>query len=358
MKVMIQQCIQLLSIITILTTLPVIASDTPGTDRQISLVIYSATDTNAIQPIINAFEKVEPTIHIEYKEFQTSELFSTIQNLPNNKMPDLVISSAMDLQIKLVNDGYAQPFIHPITQALPKWANWRNEAFGFTYEPVVMAYNKAAFNGKPIPQTHEELALAIRTNADFFMHRVGTYDIRLSGVGYLLASQDEINSSISSRLKENLGRVMTHLYCCSSEMIDQIATGELVFGYNVLGSYAINYALNTPTIGIIYPEDYTLVMSRVAFITKHAPHPNNAKTFLRYLLSLEGQQIIAEQSSLIALHPDARGQFTANSLQQNNPLQFKPIPLGAALMVYLDKLKQQRFINEWSNAILYDEVVP
>ncbi|MBN1005225.1 ABC transporter substrate-binding protein [Amphritea pacifica] len=354
MKFLLQQ----LTLIIALSTFTMMANAAQTTDPSSSLIIFSATDTNAMQPIIDAFKKASPELNIHYQEFQTNELFHAIQRLPEDQLPDLVISSAMDLQIKLVNDGYAQPFTDPVTEALPGWANWRNEAFGFTYEPVVMVYNKPAFQGKPLPNTHEKLALAIRNSNDFFMNRIGTYDIRVSGVGYLFASQDEINSSISSRLKENLGRVVANLHCCSSNIIEEVESGKLVFGYNVLGSYAIKYARTAPTIGIIFPEDYTLVMSRVAFITRQARHAQNAQSFLRYLLSVQGQQVIADKSGLIALHPGVDGPFTYSRLQRDYPLRFKPIPLGPALMVYLDQLKQRRFINEWSNAILYDVFVP
>lgn len=350
--------LQRLALIMALIPYAMLSHAEEATNQPSSLVIFSATDTSAMQPIIDAFTHISPAIKIHYHEFQTNDLFNAIQQLPEDQLPDLVISSAMDLQIKLVNDGYAQPFTDPVSETLPHWANWRNEAFGFTYEPVVMVYNKPAFQGIPLPNTHEKLALAIRSNNDFFMNRIGTYDIRLSGVGYLFASQDEINSSISSRLKENLGRVVTNLHCCSSNIIEEIASGKLVFGYNVIGSYAIKYAQTDPTIGIIFPEDYTLVMSRVAFITRQARHAANARSFLRYLLSLEGQQVIADKSGLIALHPNVKGPLTYSHLQRDYPLRFKPIPLGPALMVYLDHLKQRRFINEWNNAILYDVFVP
>ncbi|RTE67296.1 ABC transporter substrate-binding protein [Amphritea opalescens] len=350
--------LQRFALLIALTTFAMMVHSTETTDQSPSLVIFSATDTAAMQPIIDAFKQISPAIHIRYQEFQTNELFHAIQQLPEDQLPDLVISSAMDLQIKLVNDGYAQPFIDPITETLPRWANWRNEAFGFTYEPVAMVYNKPAFQDMALPNTHEKLALAIRSNNDFFMNRIATYDIRLSGVGYLFATQDEINSSISSRLKENLGRIVTKLDCCSSNIIEDTASGKLVLGYNVIGSYAMKYAQTNPTIGIIFPEDYTLVMSRVAFITRQARHVENARSFLRYLLSMEGQQIIADKSGLIALHPSAKGAFTYSHLQRDYPLRFKPIPLGPALMVYLDHLKQRRFINEWNNAILYDVFVP
>ncbi|MFC6672779.1 ABC transporter substrate-binding protein [Marinobacterium aestuariivivens] len=264
----------------------------------------------------------------------------------------------MDLQIRLVNDGFAQPFVDPVLEELPTWANWRNEAFGFTYEPVVFVYNKAAFAGRSLPATHEALATALRSDGEFFRHRVGSYDVRTSGVGYLVATQDEVTSSLSGRLKESLGRAFTQVYCCTSQLLDAIAEGDLVLGYNLLGSYALAHARRDPRIGVIVPEDYALVVSRVALITKNAPNPAGAERFLRFLLSYQGQQVIAQNGELVALHPRASGPFSIAALGTEQPLNFHPITLGPALMVYLDQSKRRRFIIEWQNALLYDPVAP
>ncbi len=49
--------------------------------------------------------------------------------------PDLAISIAIDLQVKLVNDGYAARARMPETRRGPGWSRWRDELFGFTMEP-------------------------------------------------------------------------------------------------------------------------------------------------------------------------------------------------------------------------------
>lgn len=344
---------QLIFLFLSLLTLPCTASPANR-----PLLIFSATDTLAIQPLIDAFTQAHPAVDVRYREFQTTDLFNTLTTLPSQQMPDLVISSAMDLQIRLVNDGYAQAFSSPNTQSLPVWANWRNEAFGFTYEPAVMVYNKRAFGDKPVPTTHEALTAALRADAAFYKNRVGTYDIRKSGVGYLFASQDEVSSSTNGRLKENLGRAMTKVYCCTSEILDAIANGSLVLGYNLLGSYALDRARQDPRIGVIMPEDYTLVMSRVAFITRAAHNPDAAKAFLDYLLSQQGQALMSQKSGLIAINPHIEGDLSVTNVQANNALKFLPIKLGPALMVYLDQIKRRRFLTEWENALLYDVTVP
>ena len=59
------------------------------------------------------------------------------------------------------------------------------------------------------------------------------------------------------------------------------------------------------------PKDYTLVTSRVAFISAKAKNPNAAQLFLDYLLSKRGQTIIANQAELYSLRDDVTGEATA-----------------------------------------------
>lgn len=316
-----------------------------------ALDIYSATDYRAIAPMLKDFKKRYPDIQVNYREFNTLQLYQAIKALPRDQLPDVVISSAMDLQVRLVNDGYAQPIDDPALDELPAWAKWRNEAIGFTYEPIVFVYNKLAFKDKAVPLTHESLASSLRSSDEFYTHKVGSYDVRRSALGYFIATQDEVASSISGRLQESLGRTVTQVYCCTSQILDDIADKKLVLGYNMLGSYALARAKRDPRIGVVIPEDYTLVVSRVAFISKTAKHVANAKRFLHYLISKQGQKIMSEQSELIALSANI------DSLSKRLPslkatINFHPIPVGPALMVYLDQSKKEKFIQGWEAGLL------
>ncbi|WP_417537622.1 ABC transporter substrate-binding protein [Marinomonas sp.] len=315
------------------------------------LTIYSATDLKAISPVLLAFKVQNPNIKLEYHEFNTQELDRAIRVKSLENQPDVVISSAMDLQIRLVNDGYAQPIKDEILEVLPSWANWRNEVVGFTYEPIVFVYNKAAFKDKIVPLTHESLASVMRSGDDFFIHRVGSYDARYSGIGYLVATQDEVTSSISGRLQESLGRARTQVYRQTASLLDDIASGKLIFGYNLLGSYSFAREKYDDRIGVVIPQDYALVVSRAAFISKYAKHALNAQRFMSFLMSAEGQSVIANQSELVALNPDIEALVSRQNIYDQT-INFHPIPLGPALMVYLDDSKRRRFIKAWENALL------
>ena len=311
------------------------------------LDIYSATDTAAIQPVIDAFERRYPTIDIRYNEYESTTLFNA---LTNDALPDadVVISSAMDLQIRLVNDGYARTLDIPEIQQLPPWSHWRHEAFGFTFEPVVFAYNKAAFADTWVPNSHDVLVNALRNDAERYYGRVGSYDIRLSGTGYFVATQDTVVSSISGRMLESLARAASRTYCCTSDMLDDLGTGKLILAYNLLGSYALARAREDSRIGVIMPEDYTLVISRVALVPKQTDAFEAAQTFVRFLLSREGQQIIGQSSNLIALRADISGPSSIAAISENKQLRFHPIKTGLPIMTFQDRMKRERFIREWT----------
>lgn len=316
------------------------------------LEIYSATDLSAISPVLAAFETMYPDIEVVYREFNTQELDQAIRAKPLNDQPDVVISSAMDLQVRLVNDGYAQPILDTAVEELPSWANWRNEVIGFTYEPIVFVFNRAAFENKSVPFTHETLASVMRRDDDFFARRVGSYDARRSGIGYLVATQDEVTSSISGRLQESLGRARTKVYGETASLLDDIATGELIFGYNLLGSYSLARAKRDNRIGVVIPRDYALVVSRAAFISKQSKNALNAQRFVSFLISHEGQKVISERSELVALETNVDALAPKQKGAGGYTINYHPISLGPALMVYLDDSKRRRFIQEWENALL------
>lgn len=311
--------------------------------------VYSATDTIAVTELIAHFERANPGIDVAYTEFNTSELYAAVAEGAGTV--DVVISSAMDLQAKLVNSGMAHAFHPPSARNLPDWAQWRDELYGFTYEPVAMVYNKAAFAGRRLPRTRSELAGMIRDEPDFFRGRVGTYDIRLSGVGYLFATQDAQRGYQFSRLAESFGRAHARTFCCTLEVVDRVASGELVYGYNVIGSYALGRAREDARVGIYLLDDYTLVMTRTAFIPESAPNKVAAAAFVDFLLSPEGQDTIASASSLLPLVPRSAAQREMAETLGTEGRSLLPIRLGIGLLTYLDKVKKDTFLADWSAAM-------
>ncbi|SNY93201.1 iron(III) transport system substrate-binding protein [Cohaesibacter sp. ES.047] len=311
------------------------------------LNIWGSTDTSAFTSLILTFEAQNPDIDIIYHELSSNELYDQVKTTQKkgDEPIDLVISSAIDLQVKLVNDGLASPYVSDATNLVPDWARWRNELFGFTYEPIVLAYNKAAFKGYPLPKSHAELAELIISNINYFKFRVGTYDVNSSGAGYLFFTQDALQSNQIFRLIEALSRAQMRTFGFTAAILDAVASGELFLGYNVIGTYALERAKNDPNLGVLPFKDYTIVMARTAFIYKYSPNRDGAERFLEYLLSDQGQQVIADDSSLIPISPTLRRE----RLPKDGTNAYLPIKLGVGILTYQDSLKRQSFLEVWNS---------
>jgi iron(III) transport system substrate-binding protein len=101
----------------------------------------------------------------------------------------------------------------------------------------------------------------------------------------------------------------------------------------------------------VLPRDYTLVMSRIALIPTTISHPELARLFLDFLLSKQGQRIVAETSHLYSIHPEVTGKTTAEALRSLAAGSLRPIPLGPGLLVYLDQVKRQKFLKRWERVL-------
>lgn len=318
-----------------------------------ALTLYSSTDLETLSPAIVDFQMLHPAIEVRYVDLDTAELYERFLAEIDAGAPsaDLLLSSAMDLQFKLANDGYAAAHRSSNAESIPDWARWRNHAFGVTFEPAVMVYNRDLVSPAQVPETRFDLLRLIREQADTYRGRIVTYDIEESGVGYLLATQDAVVGGVSGSLLEALGRSAVVLKGNTSEMLEGIAEGRYLIGYNVLGSYAQTWAERNPAIGIVLPSDYTLAISRTAVISAAAEHPEEAHRFLDYLLSIRGQRVLTEKGRLFAVRPEVTGPYSRIGISENRVGPLRSIPLGSGLLVYLDRLKREKFLAPWREGI-------
>jgi iron(III) transport system substrate-binding protein len=317
-----------------------------------NLVIYSTTDARIAQHLIDDFRALYPRVEVEYHDLNSTELhhrFVAETKLGSNSA-DILWSSAMDQQFTLVNTGYAQPYTSPEISGLPGWAVWKEQAFDTTYEPIVIAYNKRLLAANEVPQTRSELIRLLNARPAQFKGKVVTYNIEKSGLGFFLAGQDAAQSPDFWSLVRAFGNADARFQLTTEAMLRRVASGRALVAYNVLGSYALAGARYNPSIGYIFPKDYTLVTSRVMFISKRAEHPNAAKLWVDYVLSRRGQAVIANRAYLYSVRSDVDGESTASNLQRALGDRLKPVPLGPGLTGNLDNQKYREFIRQWRQA--------
>lgn len=326
--------------------IPALAGAASGARR---VRVLSTTDRHAVQPLIDDFERRHAGLQVDYIELGSLALYERFLQQQDDApaRADVLWSSAMDLQIKLVNDGHALRHESPHAARLPKWAIWKHEAYGTTFEPVGVVVNRQLLASAEVPQTHTALTALLLADVPRWRGRVATYDIERAGLGFLIAAQDALATPRYWELVQALGRCHASLHADTQSMLDSVAAGHTLLACNVLGSYAEVFARGRPELEVVYLQDYTLVVSRVAFIARTAPNPRGARLWLDHLLSAPGQRLLAEAGGLRGVRTDAGAAATAAALAPRLGSAFRPIALGPGLLAHLDQSKHEALLKHW-----------
>lgn len=311
-----------------------------------TLVIAGPTDTPVVAPLIQGFQSLRPDVSVTYREIGSRDLYeATIDG--RLTQVDVLMSSASDLQIRLANDGYAQSYASPYAPKLPSWAVWRNEVYGFTFEPAVIVYNPKRYTEATVPRSRQDLLRLLEREQASLQGRVGTYDIAASSVGYLLAEQDELVSSNFWGLANAMGQVGVRLSPTTAQLLDAIENDEMDLAYNILGSYALSRQASGSKIGVVFPQDYVLVLARSVLISRRAPSPDLARALVDWLLSPAGQQVASSHAALGSIMEDTPGRWTSEAVLARSSGIVQPVVLSPALLVGLDQRRHSRFVQNW-----------
>ena len=119
--------------------------------------VISTTDQPLVQPQIDDFERRHAGTRVDYLQYGSIELVERFL-ADGGRSADVLWSSAMDQQIKLVNDGHSARHASAQAARLPRWAVWKQEAHGSTFEPVRESSSEC-------PRIASQLASAMTTKA-------------------------------------------------------------------------------------------------------------------------------------------------------------------------------------------------
>lgn len=343
----------------------------PASGRQQALLsIDCATDTALFAPAIRDFQRREPDLAVRCADRQSLDIHAQALARAEGRLrgaapplaaddgaPDLLVSSSLDLQTQLANDGHVLAHPSALARSLPAGAHWRHEVFSLGADAVVMVYHPRLLPPHLAPRTRGQLLALLRDPHRPLAGRLGTYDATRSGLGYLLATQDSRQDSTASVLLAAMGANRVRLGDYIDPLLDALERGELALVYNVPASYAqARIAAGSP-LRVVVPEDYTLLTTRSAVIPATAPHPELARPFLDYLISSEGQAVLARDTRLIPIR-QAVAAGTAGRTAGIDPelvgagaSSWRLLAPGLGLLVYLDPLKRQRFLQAWATSM-------
>ncbi|CAK3336826.1 Iron(III) transport system substrate-binding protein [Vibrio crassostreae] len=327
-----------------------------GDHNEGALVIYGAAYLSEIKPLLDDFQRRNPEITVRYQAMSSNVLDAHIRDQKPDQ-PDITISSVMDLQLRLVNDGYALPYQINVpgygsqSGIVPHWSQWRNELFGFSYEPAVIVFNESFLEGKEVPLSRVELLSFIRLHSEELMGKVGLFDIRDVGIGYLLWSFERAQTSNYGQFLELFNLHQARTFDSSASMLQALTDGDIAIAYNIMGSYANSWESKHKDVVIVAANDYTPVVIRTAFINKTTPRLEQAQAFIDYLFSYSGQKLMAKETNMPPVRTDIKSAKSAAVLREQFANQLKPLPLDVSLLIFSDQSKKSLVVTEWESAL-------
>ena len=328
------------------------SSGTAAAPKEGKLVIYSSTDSASVEPLLQDFKSLYPFLQVEYNDLNTTEVYNRFiaetasgsskriscgarrwicsSSLPVKAMRDLCVAG--NLRPAKVG-GVAEPGLRH---------DLRAGEHRLQQAAVARGCRAAKSRGPDSPDKGKAGCVQGKNRhlrSGKKRRRIFDDDARCESVPAVLG------------FGQSVGISGAKVYTSTGAMLEKVGSGEHYLAYNIIGSYVLLRQKKDPSMGLVLPKDYTLVFSRVAFISKTARNPNAAKLFLDYILSKRGQTVMSEKSLVYSLRSDVPGNITAAGLTKDLGKALKPINVNTDILAGLEQNKRLEFMKQWQAAL-------
>lgn len=267
------------------------------------LVVYSSRNEKFMEPLLDKF-KEETGIEVKLLSGK-DEIINKIKEEGENAHADILISNDIGALEHLRQNGFLQGYdAEGIESIEEKYRAEDNSWYGLSARTRVFMYNKDEITEDEMPKTMAELA------DDKWKD---TFAITRGGNGSMIAHVSALRNEWGddktlewlTKVKENAA-VITDGH---GDIRRAVGSGEVKFG--LVNNYYYHQQLNEPTdnnVGVIYPDQDEKDMGAfvnaagVGFIN-HAPHEENAKAFLDWIMLPENQREFSYASMEVPINP-------------------------------------------------------
>jgi iron(III) transport system substrate-binding protein len=275
-----------MALLLALTLVPASAGVCAAKDK---IIVYTSMKESLISQVKGAFEKKHPDIELDYQSAGAGKLMAKIaaERESGKILADLLWTSEVPDFYQLKNEGLLAVYVSPEVK------NIQNPFADFdgSFTPARLGTLGVAYNTRLIkqaPATWQDVA------GPAFKGTYGIANPALSGTSYMsvAALANAFGWEYFQKLKANRARLGQG----SGQVVDDTASGELS------ASLAVDYITNDKiekgaTIALAYPPEMLVIPSPVA-IFKNSPNVPAAQKFVDFLISKDGQTIIAGEGTL------------------------------------------------------------
>jgi iron(III) transport system substrate-binding protein len=302
-------------------------SPEPSQQAERTVTIYVSTDRVFSEPVLREYEKrtgvrVNPVYDTE--ETKSTGLANRLIAEKERPQADVFWSNEPVRTLVLKSRGVLAPYRSPSAEGIPSALMDPDDYWtGFSARIRVIAYNTKTVALKDAPQSIFDLAdPKWKGQVAMADPRFGSTSFHVAAL-YALAGDDKMDDFFR-RLKANGVRSVDG----NSVVRDLVARGEVKTG--LTDTDDVNVAIeNGQPVGMVLPDKEGLgvpVMPNMVSLIAGAPHPEEARKLIDYLLSADVERQLARSEAVqIPLHASVPGPKNIPAIET-----FKPMTLDYA----------------------------
>lgn len=250
-----------------------------------ALTVYTAGPGSLAKGLAAGYEK-KTGVKVDIFQATTGKVMARLEAEQANPQADILISASWDTAEDLHNRGWLLPYQSQNAEKVP--ANLKTSDYvaqGISALGIV--WNSKS--GTPEPKEWQDL-----TSADF-KDKVTTPDPALSGASLdlLIGLQNGMGDGawkLFEQLKQN-GMVVSGP---NAQAVTPVMQGAKAAVFGAVDYVSYGNIAQGESLKVIFPASGTVMAPRPMMILKTTQHADDAKAFIDYVLSPEGQALVAD----------------------------------------------------------------
>lgn len=246
-----------------------------------TVTVYTAGPANLIETLAAGFT-AETGIEVGVFQATTGQLMARLEAEAASPVADVVISASMDTAYDFAAQGLLLDYQSPNAETVPdflKGENWVVQGIS----ALALAWNPAS--GTPRPTDWTDLT------ASDYADLVTIPDPAQSGSSYELLAA--LVDSFGWELIEGLAANQAIVPGANAQALNPVLQGAKAVVFGAVDYIAFNGQRNGESIEVIFPESGTVIAPRPMMILASTQNPDEAQAFIDYVLSDEGQAMVA-----------------------------------------------------------------
>ena len=250
-----------------------------------ALTVYTAGPGSLAKGLASGFEK-KTGVKVDIFQATTGKVMARLEAEQANPQADILISASWDTAEDLHNRGWLLPYQSANADKVPdtlKSADYIAQGVS----ALGIVWNSKS--GTPEPKEWQDLT------APAFKDKVTTPDPALSGASLdlLIGLQNGIGDkawTLFDALKKN-GMVVSGP---NAQAVTPVMQGAKAAVFGAVDYVTYGNIEQGESLKVIFPASGTVIAPRPMMILKTTPHEADAKAFIDYVLSPEGQKMVAD----------------------------------------------------------------